>query len=123
MKDKHWQPWIDIVDNMQVCWALRQVPDDMKAVVAACLSVAKWHPSRGEDVGEYGCGLCANNSMQCGTCPLFIKGQACTAEGTYYERWARSDTEADEQHYAAKMYQVLLEIYEEEHAEMMRGMK
>ena len=67
-----WQPWIDQLEKWGVCITLDLVHPSVTDLVAAALSVAKWHPKRKmKDRGIGTCALCEVNShVFCIGCPL-----------------------------------------------------
>jgi len=90
------------------------------------LSIAKWHPSRGSDRGESekyddeDCGLCAwfrtESCHQCGECPLVIRQSnatpvCCFDQNHPWHRWHDARKTDGAEHYAKKIYKIILSAY------------
>ncbi len=125
--DKQWQPWIRKVNNHELRSTLLRTPKDMRSLVAAALSVAKWHPTRLVRGGSDSCGLCVFWSQaDCGKCPLVKRRQRCRNKTSTFSKWFKAlkltfevTTELDVA--ADEMYELLMDIYREEYEKVMSG--
>jgi len=134
-KKSEWLAWVNYIDpddHSMVGRILVQTQKKYRPLVAAALSVAKWHkdnPRRGRGAFS-SCGLCCLYCTQSSSgfytcmdgCSLFQMGEGCLDEDTVYDRWSdlsdfNSTTEPSpaQSKLADKMYKLLLGIYEAEY--------
>lgn len=120
MKNKNqWQPWIDLKWNRIL---FDEMPTQYRLLTALALSVANWHPLRGEMQGWGSCGLCVYLNPKllrraCADCILAKNDQNCFQPGSYWKQWNNAiDTSSrKEKLYANKLYKLLLKFYGEEY--------
>ena len=131
MKTPTWKELKKVVRDGELDAYLASVPEKQRPATALALSVAHWHRSERDWIWENEniavstdyCGLCTlYDPMSCWSCPLRQKAGECGK--TEANPWGRvnaaifyGERKAFD-HYADKMFNILVELYEEEWAKL-----
>jgi hypothetical protein len=115
---EQWKPWIDLLEERD--GSLRELLADAHPsvvnLVAAALSVAKWHPGY-EHRGWAECGLCALHfidRMVCDECPLDAMFGNCNDQASE-NAWSGASGFVDVGKHSNLMYRQLLAVYAAEY--------
>lgn len=119
---RRWERLIGIVENSRVPSVFGECikccsPEKYWMVYALALSIAKWHPCRGDRRGTGECAVCLLiGKGTCEPCPAKMNGLVCSHKNHPYEKWltCKESSHKEQNMYAQQIFEHLNVEYAKE---------